>query len=251
MQKAFILKNLSQAVLLFLLAWRFILAIIIFRFGKLTYWENAIFLCISYALIATLLLLDKSVLYNLNVDKKFVIIFSVLGYAYSFAVPWFLGVFFAFASTLSFSVFFSNQANYAKNKGNYRTLVILSLLAWLILVFVYLILRKDMQELSIRFFYNTAFFYALPLLLIEEFIFRGLLWKFLQGFNLSKNKIIFIQALLFWLCHFYYYADAAFFWFSLPLWSLLLGYLTSKTKSITFSLYLHFLDSFVSFMFRF
>ncbi len=73
----------------------------------------------------------------------------------------------------------------------------------------------------------------------EELFFRGFLWGFLKKSGFKENKIILIQAALFWIGHLYYYNIKITFWIIIPTSGLLLGWLTYKSKSIFPSLIVH------------
>jgi membrane protease YdiL (CAAX protease family) len=180
----------------------------------------------------------------MNIDKNFIVIFIVLGYIYSFLIPLAFGVLLGAATTLTVGVFFSSDSKYSKNESGYISFV-LSLIILLILDFIYFfVIQKVTLFMGNMSVVDVAFFVNPPFLLAEEFVFRGLLWEFLRDIKFSENKIIYIQAFLFWLCHLYFAPIVL--WILFPLTSILLGYLVLRTKSITFSLFLHFLHNIFS-----
>jgi membrane protease YdiL (CAAX protease family) len=251
MQKYLTIKNLSRFSLLFLIVGRFLISIPVYRSGSvaMSYWGEVTFLCIAYSLISFLLWANKSSLYKMNIDKNFIIIFIVLGYLYSFLIPLAFGILLGTATTLTVGVFFSSESKYTKNEFGYSSFF-LSLIILLILDFIYfIIIQKAKLFMGSMSVVDVIFLVNPPFLLAEEFVFRGLLWGFLRDLKFSENKIIYIQAFLFWLCHFYFAPIVL--WILFPLISILLGYLASRTKSITLSLFLHFLHNFLGFVFRF
>lgn len=78
--------------------------------------------------------------------------------------------------------------------------------------------------------------------LVEEVMFRGLLWMFLKKLNFSELKIVVLQAILFWLSHIYYANDNPIsFWVIVPISSIVLGIVVWRTRSITSSTIAHIL----------
>jgi membrane protease YdiL (CAAX protease family) len=213
------------------------------------YWGEVAFLCIVYSLISVIMWVNKNSLYKMNIDKNFVFIFIMFGYMYSFLIPLVFGILLGMATTLSVGVFFSSESKYTKNEAGYTSFV-LSLAILLTLDFVYFIVfQKEKLFLGNMSVIDVILLANPPFLLAEEFVFRGLLWEFLRDLKFSENKIMYIQAFLFWLCHLYFAPIVL--WILFPLISILLGYLVSRTKSITFSLFLHFLHNFFSLLLRY
>lgn len=71
-------------------------------------------------------------------------------------------------------------------------------------------------------------------MLVEEVIFRGLLWMYLEELGIPGIAIVIIQTLLFWGSHIYYmFSNPILFWFELPIASFLLGIIVWKYKSLT------------------
>jgi len=81
-----------------------------------------------------------------------------------------------------------------------------------------------------KFFIN-----ALP----EELLFRGFLWQYLRRYKISNFSILFIQALLFWAGHYYYYALPPGYWLSTFFAGLVFGIVAWKTKSLFMSSIVH------------
>jgi membrane protease YdiL (CAAX protease family) len=91
----------------------------------------------------------------------------------------------------------------------------------------------------------TAIFRAnFTLVLFEEIIFRSIIWRYLQNWGLKNYQVIFAQAFLFWIIHFYYYSQLVLFWIYLPFISILYGVIVYKSKSILPSFVMHYLHNF-------
>ena len=96
----------------------------------------------------------------------------------------------------------------------------------------------DVEILAVLFKANFT------LVIFEEVIFRGILWRYLENSGLKKYQVVFTQAFFFWAVHFYYYPHLLFFWIFLPFISILLGVIVYKSKSIFPSFVLHYLYNF-------
>ena len=251
MKKFFTAKNLTRGSLFILFILRFLISFAILWSGEtgIAYWEEVSFLCTTYFLISLLLWVNKSNLNETGVDKNFIVLFIVLGAIYSFLTPSKLGILLGVATILNIGTFFSSKSQYARNElGNKGFIMFLFIL--LALDFIYfIVIQKARLFMNDTTIIDAVFWTNLPFIVVEEFLFRGLLWKLLQDFELSENKIIFIQAFLFWLCHFY--LNPIVFWIFLPLISIMLGYLRLRSKSITPGIFLHFLHNFFSFILRY
>ncbi|MBK9210305.1 MAG: CPBP family intramembrane metalloprotease [Anaerolineales bacterium] len=181
--------------------------------------------------------------------KKFMGIFVALGFVYSFLVPLVFGILLGVVTILSTSVLFSSRSRFARGElSNIGFIIYLVVL--LVLDFIYFIVIQKAELFVSNTVFIDAFFWANPpFVMVDEFLFRGFLWKLLRDFGFTENKIIYTQSFLFWSFHFY--LEPIIFWIFLPLISILLGFLTSRAKSITPSIFLHLLHNVFSFIFRY
>jgi membrane protease YdiL (CAAX protease family) len=82
----------------------------------------------------------------------------------------------------------------------------------------------------------------IPFSIIEEAVFRGMLYMFLVDLGVSQNKTFWIQAFVFWISHINYIISSPVnFWLTIPILSLLLGYLAHRSRSLTPSAIAHIL----------
>jgi membrane protease YdiL (CAAX protease family) len=72
----------------------------------------------------------------------------------------------------------------------------------------------------------------------EEFLFRGFLWGFMRQAGLSDFSILCIQAILFWVGH-YWYWDMPIAWIRVLFGGLLYGAVAWRTKSLFLSAIVH------------
>ncbi|MBT3239356.1 MAG: CPBP family intramembrane metalloprotease [Chloroflexi bacterium] len=85
-------------------------------------------------------------------------------------------------------------------------------------------------------------FFLLQLLrttIFEEIVYRGLLWGKLGKWIKNPVKVLIIQSLLFWLIHIAVLPNTISFFFTLPLLSLLFGYVAWKSNSLFPSIVIH------------
>lgn len=74
---------------------------------------------------------------------------------------------------------------------------------------------------------------------MEEPLFRGFFWGYLNKYKLSDITICIIQTLLFWGGHINYIDTGLNFWIWHPITAFLLGLIIVKTKNIAYSLGAH------------
>lgn len=75
--------------------------------------------------------------------------------------------------------------------------------------------------------------------ILEEPVFRGFLWGYLRGRDVSDTRIWLLQAGLFLLAHVRLVGRSTTFWITVPAASLLFGLLAWKSRSVTPSLVAH------------
>lgn len=75
--------------------------------------------------------------------------------------------------------------------------------------------------------------------LLEEIVYRGVLWGFLQRWGWRENKIFWTQAIGFWLMHFWQVTYPITFWVTLPLGILIYSLLTRYSKQVFPSIVVH------------
>jgi len=198
----------------------------------------------TFLLVTIAIWLNKDHLERLNIDKTFYSIYLFAGFLLSFLYFTSMASLFIllvtgmmFLNLLDPCVFVDKQ-NYSWGK-----IVILILLLFLPIVISlwikFVVLEINPGETGSV--WNVLFRADFPMVLCEEFVFRGLLWKYLKEKNYSVRRIVIVQAVLFWVAHIYYIFDAPiFFWVILPFYSLLLGVLVARSKSLTPSTIAHY-----------
>ena len=74
----------------------------------------------------------------------------------------------------------------------------------------------------------------------EEPLFRGFLWGYLRDRGWPEKRIFLTIAVLFWIGHLYYIAEAPIsFWFVVPLGSTLLAFVAWRSRTITATMTAH------------
>lgn len=85
-----------------------------------------------------------------------------------------------------------------------------------------------------RVLYNLSF-----VVLLEEIVFRGVLWGYLRRFGWTENSAFWGQAILFWLLHFWQIVNPITFFITIPLGTLAYSILVRYSKQILPSIILH------------
>jgi membrane protease YdiL (CAAX protease family) len=102
--------------------------------------------------------------------------------------------------------------------------------------------------LAQRVFYNLSF-----VVLMEETLFRGFLWGFLQNHGWKENRIFWGQAILFWAIHFWNIVNPITFFLTIPIGimvqSLLVRYSKQLFPSVLFHLILNSIGPFIVYFF--
>jgi membrane protease YdiL (CAAX protease family) len=85
-----------------------------------------------------------------------------------------------------------------------------------------------------RLLYNLSF-----VVLLEETVFRGILWGYLRRFGWTENKAFWGQAILFWILHFWQIVNPITFFITIPLGTLAYSILVRYSKQLLPSIILH------------
>ncbi len=79
---------------------------------------------------------------------------------------------------------------------------------------------------------------------VEEIIFRGLLFGYLVKQSGNEKQSLLIQAVLFWLLHFHYLWLSPFsFWFGIPVSTLIFSMLVWRSRSLSSAIMAHVLSN--------
>jgi len=191
----------------------------------------------SLILISIVIIVNRSNLKRLNIDKYFVLIFLCGGLAFDWDRSWILGLATALAS---FSVFVLLTKGWQITGGaetNLLRIVLVMVIGFLLgLLFVGDLINFMKPREVVQWF-----LFFIPFVVAEEVIFRGMLWEFLKDLNISEFWIVVLQAVLFWLSHVNFAYNSVFFLMVTPIVSILLGIIVWRYRSITLSATAHIL----------
>jgi membrane protease YdiL (CAAX protease family) len=197
----------------------------------------------SFLLATMLIVMNRSRLNAANIDRSFMIVFLIgVGiYCLNFLVP--SGWIILSLLILLYVLYKKEGFQLDAASTNFWITVRLTLITFLLFVLVkngaldYLMANGNLYRSINR----------TPFILVEELLFRGILWMFLKNLKLSEWIIVFVQAALFWLFHVYYvFTDPVHFWVTIPIISVALGVMTWYSRSITPALLAHFLYNAIS-----
>jgi hypothetical protein len=193
----------------------------------------------SFVLVGIVILANRNDLKKIKIDKIFLVMFACSGLLFCRYYFWPLGWMGGLISGYIIYILLKNELNFENDsRPNSRQMIVILVIAF----FLYHLL--NIESLNVAEIDAIVHFLLtkLPSWMVEEVIFRGLLWMCLEEFGWSELLIIIVQALLFWIFHIYYmFSDPILFWLEVPIASVLLGILVWKYKSITPSSVAHIL----------
>jgi hypothetical protein len=201
----------------------------------------------SFILVAMVIFVNKDNLEKLNIDQSFVLIFLYGGLAYNWNLAWHysnwqLGLATVIMPLFIFILRIKGLLKFGDNKSNLMRIVLVIVIGFLLgVLFIGGSFNSRKIVWAIQSFLNVT-----PEVVVEEVMFRGMLWMFLKSQDFSDLKIVVLQAILFWLCHVNSLNSSVFFWVIVPITSVLLGLVVWKSKSITTSIIAHLLVNVLS-----
>ena len=199
---------------------------------------------VNLAFFTFVILLNRWNLSDLNIGKYFIYTFLIstvlLILYFGFSLVSIIAV---ICLVLTLRVLFGHMLELNDREHNYQAFLYVALgIAPVILIKLF----TDEPSAYINSFLNlraNKFFWLITTVLwnvvIEEFLFRGLLWMILRKWMFDNEKILITQTLLFWFVHLNLIAGAA-FGISAFLVGLWVGYLTLRSKSLIPGTITHF-----------
>lgn len=195
----------------------------------------------SFIFVGIIVILNQSNLKSLNIDWNFLEIFVISGVAYTIYFFWPSGWAAALISIYLFVYLFIHINQKYKHVNATKSNRWQILMTLIIGFFLILLINRD-TKIGLAIHWSIV---RMPFVVIEEIIFRGLLWMFLKFLGWTTPKIIVLQAILFWLFHAYYmFVFPILFWIIIPIMSIILGIMVWRYKSITPSTIVHILFNF-------
>jgi hypothetical protein len=199
-------------------------------------WVGSSFRDWSFLFAGIIIFVNRENLKNLNIDSTFLSLFVVSGMLYSRYYFWPSGWLVLFLLGITFIYIWKKGIKLGEPnpKADRMSYIILA-----ICFVVVLLVSPSLNMAKIGWVVKT-FVTDLPIVLMEEFIFRGLLWLVLRNLNWHEPVIVFAQIILFWFFHAHgMFSDPFFFWILAPMVSTLLGIITWQSRSIAPSTLAH------------
>ena len=192
-----------------------------------------------FLLIAIVILINRSDLKSLNIDKYFIRLFAYSGLAYCWMYFWPLGWAAGLISVFMLILYLKKGYQFGDTNPNLRWIVFIIVIGFILsLFFIGSIPDSAKTERAIHWLLIDF----PPFAVMEEVIFRGLPWMVLKKLNWSETWIVAFQAVLFWLSHTtYFFTNPMMFWGIVPIASLLLGSIAWRSRSIAPSAVAHIL----------
>jgi len=192
----------------------------------------------SFILVLVVIIVNRSNLKELNIDKIFIPILLSGGMSYHWTSS---GLWLVVIDLLIFSI----AILYVRGRlkfGDIEPRLLCITFVIVIVFFLGILLIIDSMNFAKIGWAVQWYKERISFLIVEEVTFRGLLWMFLKKLNFSEFKIVVLQAILFWLSHVYYANDNLIsFWVVIPIVSVVLGIVVWRTRSITSSTIAHIL----------
>jgi membrane protease YdiL (CAAX protease family) len=245
-------RRISYIILFILIGWRLgDAALIGLLFGSnAPDWILSVYSSATYALSVIVLWLNRNRLQELNIDANFIKIYILSGLLLIFLyLPVSYGVVVGIATALLLWSLITGKLSLGSPPAANFQIIMLMLLALIpaLPAYVVIVVSARSVDLSAQAVFSALYYANLPIIVFEEFLFRGLLWKFLRDLRLSDATIVIVQALLFWAAHYQMLeSDRTFsFWVTTPFVSLILGIIVLRTRSLTLSTLSHYLVNFL------
>ncbi len=210
---------------------------------NLNVWLYGLLLFGSFSVITLVIALNRDDLQQLNIDRLFMLLFLISGAIGLYSLhyncfSWMALVYIVYALlTKKMNIGAADQRRlqlvgwWAIPVSVTVLLIVASILDWSLV-----------QQRMSHFLLESA-----PGAVFEEAVYRGMLFMLLRDCSVSESKIIYVQALLFWIAHLSYLPDSPFFfWIVLPILGFVLGYVAVRFKSIGLSAILHIGFNFAS-----
>ena len=196
----------------------------------------------SFPIITLVIKLNQLQLEKLNIDKFFVVMLTTSGLIGLYSLPY--NCLAGIALIYTVYILFDNKIRFGvADRHALRKFLLIVSVSTAILVFIVSFFANTKIDLlntekSVRHFLLEA----IPNSIHEEVVYRGMLYMFLRDLGMSESKTFYTQAVLFWISHINYLIESAVgFWITLPILSLILGYIAYRSKSITPSAIVHIL----------
>lgn len=195
----------------------------------------------SFPILVLVLTLNRDRLQEMNIDRFYVVLLIISGlftlYAYKYE---FLAV---IALIYAVYILFSDKVRFGVIDFNGLRVMLLVVGVFVGVQFCMysfsdvINISPPSSELLDRFLFRI-----IPGSIYEEAMYRGVLYMFLMDVGVGKSKAFYIQAFLFSFKHISYLLENPFFfWITLPIVSLIYGYIAMRSKSLTPSTLVHLL----------
>jgi len=192
-----------------------------------------------FVLTSVIILANSSNLNKINIDRSFLVLYSVTGIIHSIYYFWPTGwLGFLFVGLIVYKLL-KNKFDFEKHAHPNSTMITVVLVIAFCFYWLYRIMFVGTPVVDR---YIAVFLEGSPFWVIEEVVFRGMLWASLAAFGWSHFRIVLAQAFLFWISHIHYVlSDPVLFWLQLPILAVFLGILVWKYESIYQSSIAHIL----------
>jgi len=220
---------------------------IFYRFGVMYFGYSAIIfsdyyvVTIIYFLSTLSIYLERKRLFNFYIDRKFFLLFVFSGFFGVLFKPLVFSAIPLVCAIFMCCLLVRNEFVFQESSQISINWLVRSILIGFALPILSSIIFRIRLEKSMDFLYAASAFISAftGTVLLEEILFRGLLCGYLSLRKWSPNRIILVQAFLFWIAHIDYMEKAVYFWIVIPIVSIIFGLIAQKSKSIFWSTITH------------
>jgi membrane protease YdiL (CAAX protease family) len=226
------------------------LGFLIWKSLKFQGWYQWISLFLLYGIVSLVIWAHENELTIFNIDKPFMLFMIIAGVLLSaFYLPSLLGFIILGIALITTSTYKQKATKFEGLSLKALASAYWILLGFLPLVpFVILSFQKMSNDFNLTTLMNALYSANFPLVVIEEFIFRGALYWILQRKTSNPVIIILVSATTFWLSHLHHLATPVSFFIWTPMISIWLGLIVWRTKSLTLSSIFHFVFNLLIFL---
>jgi membrane protease YdiL (CAAX protease family) len=208
------------------------------------------YILITFSLLAVVIWLNKANLSLLNIDTFFVYIFILAGILLFLCFGLSLLGIAAGVSVISIFNLLRTRNLIFDNKYKSVSTILIAAIGITPVILWRLLLHDLPFYIDGYFKLSASEVFGLIVLrtwgtVYEEMLFRGMLWMILSKWKFSNSIIVLTQALLFWVVHANSVSGFS-FWVTLPIFSLWLGFLVVRSKSLVPSTIAHLAYNFTA-----
>lgn len=205
-------------------------------------WYEHGYILVTYLLLCWAIWANSEGLVEWNADRALVWLVVLVGILdIVFYLPPIMGIFVLVHCVTTLQKLLRGELRFeaaAPQYGRIVSLVLITLAPTLVFVVIALLTHR-FERLTVADLGSALFAAALPRIVAEEAMYRGISWMVLKRLGVRDVLAFSIQGLLFWLSHVNYWNQPVMFWFWLPWTAIWLGLIVWRSRSLATSSFTH------------